>query len=103
MSRRVMGTLPMRRRTTPAELANFLRRMRHEAGKTQEEVARAMRVPAEHIARLESGRVEPKLTSVVRFLEALGSRLTLLVDTDKPMPNKHTRPRTRPRKASASR
>jgi transcriptional regulator with XRE-family HTH domain len=69
-----------------------LRKIRHETGKTQEEVARAMRVPAEHIVRMESGRVEPRLTTVVRFLEALGSRLTLLVDTDKPPPN--ARPRS---------
>jgi DNA-binding XRE family transcriptional regulator len=63
----------MRRSTTPAKLAGFLRAMRHEAGKTQDEVARAIGVRAEHIVRLESGRVEPKLSTVVRFLEALGA------------------------------
>jgi transcriptional regulator with XRE-family HTH domain len=83
-ARRVIGILPMRRSTSPAKLADFLRKIRHETGRTQDEVARAMRVPAEHIVRLESGRVEPRLTTVVRFLEALGSRLTLLVDTDRP-------------------
>ena len=94
--RRVMGTLPMRRTTSPAELADFLRKMRHETGKTQEEAARVMRVPAEHIVRLESGRVEPKLTTVVPFLEALGSRLTMLVDTNRPRrKNVGTPPRKR--------
>jgi DNA-binding XRE family transcriptional regulator len=78
----------MRRSTTPADLATFLRAMRHETGKTQDDVARAMGVPAEHIVRIESGRVEPKLTTVVRFLVALASKLTLVVDTDRPAPDK---------------
>jgi predicted transcriptional regulator len=91
----------MRRSTSPAELADFLRKIRHEASKTQDEVARAMKVPAEHIVRLESGRVEPKLTTVVRFLEALGSRLTLLVDTDRPPPKGATASRARRAKRAA--
>jgi DNA-binding XRE family transcriptional regulator len=95
----------MRRSTTPAELAEFLRAMRHETGKTQDDVARAMGVPAEHIVRIESGRVEPKLTTVVRCLDALASKLTLVVDTDRPAPDKgkaKVQPRRgskRPRKA----
>ena len=95
--RRVMGTLPMRRSTTPAELAEFLRKMRHETGKTQDEVARAMKVSAEHIVRMESGRVEPRLTTVVRFLGALGSKLTLVVDTERP-PVEGSAPRAPPRR-----
>jgi transcriptional regulator with XRE-family HTH domain len=91
----------MRRSTTPAKLASFLRAMRHEAGKTQDEVARAMGVPAEHIVRMESGRVEPKLSTVVRFLEALDGRLTLLVDTDRsPAERAKETPRRRSSRAS---
>jgi transcriptional regulator with XRE-family HTH domain len=88
----------MRRTTTPAELAEFLRKMRHDTGKTQDEVARAMKVPAEHIVRMESGRVEPRLTTVVRFLGALGSKLTLVVDTDRP-PIAESERKARPRRA----
>jgi len=89
----------MRRSTTPAELAGFLRAMRHETGKTQDDVARAMGVPAEHIVRIESGRVEPKLTTVVRFLDALASKLTLVVDTDRPAPDK-ANAKVKPRRGS---
>jgi transcriptional regulator with XRE-family HTH domain len=96
-----MGTLPMRRSTTPAELAEFLRKMRHETGKTQDEVARAMKVSAEHIVRMESGRVEPRLTTVVRFLGALGSKLTLVVDTERPPAEESTR-KAPPRRRAGS-
>ena len=99
--RRVMGTLPMRRSTTPAELAEFLRKMRHETGKTQDEVARAMKVSAEHIVRMESGRVEPRLTTVVRFLGALGSKLTLVVDTER-APAEESARKARPRRRAGS-
>jgi len=91
----------MRRSTTPAELAEFLRKMRHETGKTQDEVARAMKVSAEHIVRMESGRVEPRLTTVVRFLGALGSKLTLVVDTERPPAEESTR-KAPPRRAAGS-
>ena len=87
----------MRRSTTPAELAEYLRKMRHETGKTQDEVARAMKVSAEHIVRMESGRVEPRLTTVVRFLGALGSKLTLVVDTERPLAEGSAR-KARPRR-----
>lgn len=92
----------MRRSTSPAKLAEFLREMRHKAGKTQDDVATAMRVPAEHVVRIESGRVEPKLTTVVRFLEALASRLTLVVDTDRPAAKTapSERNRRRPKRAA---
>jgi hypothetical protein len=46
--------------------------------------------------------VEPKLTTVVRFLEALASRLTLVVDTDR-QPAKtgpSGRNRSRPRRTA---
>jgi transcriptional regulator with XRE-family HTH domain len=89
----------MRRSTTPAELAEFLRKMRHETGKTQDEVARAMKVSAEHIVRMESGRVEPRLTTVVRFLGALGSKLTLVVDTERPLAGETART-ARPRRTA---
>ena len=101
--RRVMGTLPMRRSTTPAELAEFLRKMRHETGKTQDEVARAMKVSAEHIVRMESGRVEPRLTTVVRFLGALGSKLTLVVDTERPPAEESARKAPSRRRAGSAR
>jgi transcriptional regulator with XRE-family HTH domain len=91
----------MRRSTTPAELAEFLRRMRHETGKTQDEVARAMKVSAEHIVRMESGRVEPRLTTVVRFLGALGSKLTLVVDTERPLAGETAR-KAPPRRRTSS-
>jgi DNA-binding XRE family transcriptional regulator len=97
--RRVMGTLLMRRSTMPAVLAEFLRAMRHERGKTQDDVARVMGVPAEHIVRIESGRVEPKLTTVVRFLDALASKLTLVVDSDRPAPDK-SKAKVKPRQGS---
>jgi transcriptional regulator with XRE-family HTH domain len=91
----------MRRSTTPAELAEFLRKMRHETGKTQDEVARAMKVSAEHIVRMESGRVEPRLTTVVRFLGALGSKLTLVVDTER-APSEETARKAPPRRRAGS-
>jgi predicted transcriptional regulator len=59
---------------------------------TQEEVAKRMRAPIPHVTRMESGKTEPRMSSVLRFVEALGAQLTLVADrpsgSDPPKPKK---------------
>jgi predicted transcriptional regulator len=43
-----------------------------------------MGVVANHIAHFESGKVEPMLSTIAKFVKALGGRLVIKVEWGKP-------------------
>lgn len=53
---------------------SLLRKMRLEAGLTQSELARLVGVSQAHIAKIESGKVDPRLSTVNKILQILTSR-----------------------------
>ena len=64
-------------------LVEALVRARTAAKLTQAEVARRLGTTQSAIARLEGGRVSPSFTTLRRYAEATGTRLTVgLVRTD---------------------
>jgi transcriptional regulator with XRE-family HTH domain len=58
-------------------LASALIEARSRAGKTQEQVARAMGTTQAVIARLEGGRANPSTRTLERFAKATGTRLRI--------------------------
>jgi predicted transcriptional regulator len=50
----------------------MLRRARRKAGLTQRQLAAKAGIPQETIARIEAGRVDPRLRTLDRLLEACG-------------------------------
>jgi len=52
--------------------ARMLRHARRRAGLTQRELAAKTGYPQETIARIESGRVDPRVTTLDRLLEGCG-------------------------------
>ncbi len=57
------------------ELLRALAHEREEAGVTQTELAAAMGTSQSQVARLESGGVDTKLSTVEKFAAALGKKL----------------------------
>lgn len=57
--------------------ARLVRYSRRRAGLTQRELAARAGVPQPTIARIESGRVSPRLETVDRLLDACGVRLAV--------------------------
>lgn len=55
--------------------ARFLRTARRRAGMSQRELAEAAGVPQPAIARIESGKVQPRVDTLDRLLKACGSDL----------------------------
>lgn len=53
---------------------SLLRKMRLEAGLTQSELAKLVGVSQAHIAKIESGKVDPRLSTVNKILQVLTSR-----------------------------
>jgi transcriptional regulator with XRE-family HTH domain len=89
-----------------------VREAREAVGISQAELARRMGTGQPTIARLELGSVEPKLSTIARINEALGTELVIRFvppagDTS-PTANEpiaftpHVRPRTRPASAAAN-
>jgi len=68
---------------TPKKIGDFLRNARQTSGKTQVQVGEKMGVVPNHIARFESGKVEPMLSTIAKFVKALGGRLVITVEWDK--------------------
>jgi DNA-binding XRE family transcriptional regulator len=64
-------------RALPSRLAGELVRARKRGGWTQAQVARRMGVTRSVVARLETGRLNPRLDTVARYAAAV--RLTLAV------------------------
>jgi transcriptional regulator with XRE-family HTH domain len=60
------------------ELGRMLRSVREASGVTQVELARRLGIPYTSISRLEAGAREGMITTVNRYLQALGWELTLL-------------------------
>ncbi|MGF1873313.1 helix-turn-helix domain-containing protein [Photobacterium indicum] len=59
------------------ELISSLITMREESGLTQDEVAERMGTKAPNISRLESGRSNPSLKTLVSYARACGFKLDL--------------------------
>jgi len=53
---------------------SLLKKMRLEAGLTQSELARLVSVSQAHIAKIEGGRVDPRLSTVNKILQILTSK-----------------------------
>jgi len=62
-----------------SEAAYQVARLRILSGLTQEQVAKMVGTKQSSIARLESGRTEPKLSFLQRVVEALGGRLEVRI------------------------
>lgn len=65
-------------------LANILIGARVKAGLSQAELAERMGTSQSSIARLESGRVRPSLTTLMRLAEATGMALRITLEPKKP-------------------
>jgi len=61
------------------ELASLLIRLRNEAGLTQAELARRVGTTQSAIARMESGKVIPRLENLARIARACGKTLEIRV------------------------
>lgn len=57
----------------------LLRNAREEAGLTQDEVARRLRTKKSAISRIENHAEDIRLSTLERFAEALGKRLSLKI------------------------
>jgi transcriptional regulator with XRE-family HTH domain len=66
------------------ELATELVTLRHEAGLSQTEVAARMGTSQSAVARLESGEADVRLSTLDRYVAALGRELNLRVRHDVP-------------------
>ena len=65
------------------ELASELVSLRHEAGLSQTEVAARMGTSQSAVARLESGEADVRLSTLDRYVAALGRELDLRVSHDR--------------------
>jgi len=63
------------------ELWSQARRLREERGLSQAAVARLMGTSQSWVARMETGEVDPSLSSVRRYLDAVGARLDLQTES----------------------
>lgn len=63
---------------TDQALAHTLRRLRHEQGSTQEDLAHSAGLTVAALARIERGQVNPRWTTVGRIIGALGLNLAEL-------------------------
>lgn len=59
------------------QVADLLVKLRAEAGLSQEELARKIGTTQSAIARMESGKVVPRLENLVKIAKACGKRLEL--------------------------
>jgi transcriptional regulator with XRE-family HTH domain len=69
-------------------LANTLIGARVQAGLSQVELAKKMGTSQSSIARLESGRVRPSLSTLIRLAKATGTALHISLEPKKPRPRR---------------
>lgn len=65
-------------------LAAAIAEARARAGLTQEEVAQRMRTTQGNIARMEAGRSKPSTRTLERFAQAVGVRLKISFEPQRP-------------------
>jgi transcriptional regulator with XRE-family HTH domain len=76
--------------TEDLEPAYQVARLRTMRGLTQEQLAEMVGTKQPSIARLESGKMEPRLSFLRRVVEALGGRLQVqIVPQEEPPASKH--------------
>lgn len=63
------------RRRKDSGVGAWLGRLRKEAGLTQAEVAQRMAVSPGAIWKLENGRMDPRMSTVMRYGDAIGARI----------------------------
>lgn len=61
------------------QVADLLVKLRAETGLSQEELARRVGTTQSAIARMESGKVVPRLESLAKIARACGKRLELVI------------------------
>jgi transcriptional regulator with XRE-family HTH domain len=68
-------------------IGHTLRELRHQAGLTQEQVAKRMGTSATYLSRLEGGQRDIRLGTLLRLLDAVGADLYQFADAiDTPAP-----------------
>ena len=60
-----------------ADIISIVIRERNDLGLSQRELAAQCNLPQSSIARFESGKVAPNLTTLIRMLRPLGLKLTI--------------------------
>jgi transcriptional regulator with XRE-family HTH domain len=65
-------------RLNPKELGRLLRQVREAANLTQLELAKRLRVPYQNLSRLENGAREGMLSTINRYVRALGWELVII-------------------------
>src|ERR1019366_3313445 len=80
--------LVLRARLNPKELGALLRRVREAVGLSQGELAKRLGIPYQNLSRLEHGAREGMLSTLNRYVRALGYELVITA-----------RPRKKPKSA----
>jgi transcriptional regulator with XRE-family HTH domain len=70
--------LVLRARLSPKELGKLLRRVREAAGVPQGELAKRLGIPYQNLSRLEHGAREGMLSTINRYVRALGWELVII-------------------------
>jgi transcriptional regulator with XRE-family HTH domain len=66
--------------TTPDELGMRIKKLRERRKWTQERLAKEAGISRGYLARLETGRHDPPLSTLTKLADALGVKLPRLVD-----------------------
>jgi transcriptional regulator with XRE-family HTH domain len=69
--------LVLRARLNPKELGALLRRVREAVGLSQGELAKRLGIPYQNLSRLEHGAREGMLSTLNRYVRALGYELVI--------------------------
>jgi len=63
-------------------LGQRIKKLREDKGITQQQIAHELDTEKSNISRLESGRVNPKFSTLINVAKQLGIKITELVDID---------------------
>lgn len=77
------STVEPRRRKDDG-FGKWLQRLREQTGLSQAEVARRMGTSPASVWRLEHGRWDPRLSTILRYGDAIGARLRFNLTADAP-------------------